>query len=104
MTQDAYQEIANLIDRRYEPQHVQTFLAGADPWVIYAEADILYINTVPPYPEQESEELGDEVIALLNTKTDRIENFEVLFFTSRLLRKEMFSLPVSADLRASAAA
>ena len=62
------------------------------------EADILYINTVPPYPEQESEELEDEIIARLNPKTRKIENFEVLFFTSRLLRKELFSLPVIADL------
>ena len=63
------------------------------------EADILYINTVPLYPEQESEELGDEIIARLNPKTGKVENFEVLFFTSRLLRRELFSLPVIADLR-----
>lgn len=62
------------------------------------EADILYINTVSPYPEQESEELQDEIIARLNPKTHKIENFEVLFFTSRLLRSELFSLPVIADL------
>lgn len=62
------------------------------------ESDILYINTVPPYAEQESEELEDEIIVRLNPKTGKAENFEVLFFTSRLLRKEMFSLPVSADL------
>jgi hypothetical protein len=30
------------------------------------EGDILYINKMPPYPEEESEELGDEVIARLN--------------------------------------
>lgn len=63
------------------------------------ESDILYINTVVPYAEQESEELGDEVIARLNPQTGKIENIEVLFFTSRLLRKELFSLPVTADLR-----
>jgi uncharacterized protein YuzE len=68
------------------------------------EADILYINTITPYPEQESEELGDEIIARLNPKTGKIENFEILFFTSRLLRREMFSLPVIADLRQSTAA
>ncbi len=62
-------------------------------------ADILYINTVIPYAEQESEELGDEIIARLNPDTRKIENIEVLFFTSRLLRKEWFSLPISADLR-----
>ena len=64
-----------------------------------SDADILYINTVPPYPEQESEELGDEIIARMNPKTGKIENFEVLFFTSRLLRRELFSLPVIADLK-----
>jgi len=63
------------------------------------EADILYINTVTPYAEQESEELGDEVIARLNPRTGKIENLEVLFFTSRLLRKSSFSLPVVAELQ-----
>jgi len=62
------------------------------------EADILYINTVPPYPEQESDELGDEIIARLNPKTSEIENLEVLFFTSRLLRKDVFSLPITANM------
>jgi uncharacterized protein YuzE len=68
------------------------------------EADILYINTVTPYPEQESEELADEIIARLNPKTGKVENLEVLFFTSRLLRRELFSLPVIADLRQTTAA
>lgn len=67
------------------------------------DADILYINTVPPYLEQESEELGDEIIARLNPITGKIENIEVLFFTSRLLRRELFSLPVIADLRQATA-
>ena len=62
------------------------------------EADILYINTRAPYPEQESEELDDEIIARLNPKTDEIENLEILFFSTRLLRKELFSLPISARL------
>ncbi len=68
------------------------------------ESDILYINTVTPYAEQESEELGDEIIARLNPKTGKVENLEVLFFTSRLLRRELFSLPVIADLRQAATA
>ncbi len=62
------------------------------------EADILYINTVAPYATQESEELGDEIVARLNPETGRIENLEVLFFTSRLLRQELFSVPVIAEL------
>lgn len=68
------------------------------------ESDILYINTVIPYAEQESDELGDEIIARLNPKTGKIENLEVLFFTSRLLRKELFSLPITADLQQAEAA
>jgi len=63
------------------------------------EADILYINTVTPYAEQESEEMADEIIARINPKTGKVENLEVLFFTSRLLRRELFSLPVIAELR-----
>ena len=63
------------------------------------EADILYINSVTPYAAQESEELGDEIVARLNPQTGKIENLEVLFFTSRLLRKEMFSLPIAVDMR-----
>ena len=63
------------------------------------QGDILYINKMPPYPEQESEELGDEVIARLNPKTGEIENLEVLFFSTRLLRSDLFELPVTADLR-----
>jgi uncharacterized protein YuzE len=65
------------------------------------EADILYINTVPPYAEQESDEMGDEIIARINPETGKIENLEVLFFTSRLLRKEILSLPIVADLQRS---
>mgnify|MGYP001059967599 CR=1 FL=1 len=65
------------------------------------EADILHIDKCPPYAAQESEELGDEVIARINPNTDEIENLEVLFFSTRLLRDELFDLPVAADLRMS---
>ncbi|MDP2857402.1 MAG: DUF2283 domain-containing protein [Bacillota bacterium] len=63
------------------------------------EADILYISKRPPYAEQESEELGDEVVARLSPVTGEIENLEVLFFSTRLLRSDLFELPVTADLR-----
>lgn len=61
-------------------------------------ADILHISSRPPYAEQESEELGDDVIARLNPKTGDVESLEVLFFSTRLLRSELFELPVTADL------
>jgi uncharacterized protein YuzE len=65
------------------------------------DVDILYINTCEPYPEQESEELDDEIIARFNPNTGEIENLEVLFFSTRLLRKELFQLPIAARLQLS---
>ncbi|OGL21012.1 MAG: DUF2283 domain-containing protein [Candidatus Rokubacteria bacterium RIFCSPLOWO2_12_FULL_71_19] len=63
------------------------------------EADILHIITSrPPYPEQETEELGDDVIARLNPETGDVESLEVLFFSTRLLGTDLFELPVTADL------
>ncbi|MDE0019501.1 MAG: DUF2283 domain-containing protein [Candidatus Poribacteria bacterium] len=65
------------------------------------DADILYVNTCAPYPEQESEELADEIIARFNPNTGDIENLEVLFFSTRLLREELFHLPIAARLQLS---
>ncbi|HEV2852738.1 MAG TPA: DUF2283 domain-containing protein [Thermoanaerobaculia bacterium] len=66
------------------------------------EADILYINKRPPYAEQESEELGDEIIARLNPKTREVETLEVLFFSTRLLRSNLFEVPVAAEMHLTA--
>ena len=63
------------------------------------EGDILHISKVRPYPEQESEELGDDVIARLNPRTGDIEDLELLFFSTRLLRKDILELPIKADLK-----
>jgi len=63
------------------------------------EADILHIDKCPPYTQQESEELPDEIVARLNPDTGEVENLEVLFFSTRLLRADLFELPVNADLR-----
>jgi uncharacterized protein YuzE len=63
------------------------------------EGDILHIDKCAPYAEQESQELGDDVVARLNPSTGEIENLEVMFFSTRLLRSDLFELPVTADLR-----
>ncbi len=63
------------------------------------DADILHIDKCPPYVEQESEELGDEIVARLNPDTGGVENLEVFFFSTRLLRSELFELPVKADIQ-----
>lgn len=62
-------------------------------------SDILYIDMCSPYTEQASEELGDDVIARLNPSTGEVENLEVLFFSTRLLRSDLIELPVTATLR-----
>ena len=70
------------------------------------DADILLIRKLPPYPEQESEEIADDVIARMNPTTGEVECLEVLFFSTRLLRGDLFELPLAADcntaIRASA--
>ena len=63
------------------------------------EADILYINKRTPYAEQQSEDLGDELVVRLNPDTHEIENMESLFFSTRLLRINLLELPVFAQLR-----
>jgi len=63
------------------------------------EADILHIDKCPPYAAQDSEEMKDEIVARLNPDTGEVENLEVLFFSTRLLRADLFELPVTADLR-----
>ena len=57
------------------------------------------IDTRLPYAEQETEKLGDEVLARLNPETNEVENLEVVFFSTRLLRSDLFELPITADLR-----
>lgn len=53
----------------------------------YDEAgDILYIDKVPPYPEQETDQLAYNVAARRNPRTGAVENLEILFFTRWLLK------------------
>lgn len=63
------------------------------------EGDILYIADKPAYAEQNSEELGEDVVARTNPASGAIEGLEVLFFSTRLLRAGSFSVPVTADMR-----
>ena len=61
------------------------------------EADILYVNRCEPYGAQESEEIGDDVVARLNPTTGEVENLEILFFSTRLLRSDLVELPLAAS-------
>jgi uncharacterized protein YuzE len=62
-------------------------------------ADTLYINKLPPYPEQEPAEIEYGVIARLNPTTGEIENLEILFFSKRISEKPLLELPLLADFR-----
>ncbi len=42
--------------------------------------DILYIANCSPYAEQDSDEIGNEIIARTNPISGAIEDLEVLFF------------------------
>jgi len=61
-----------------------------------AVGDILYVDTCPPYADQESEELDNEIIARLNPDSGAIENLEILFFSRR--SGESFPLPINTKL------
>ena len=63
------------------------------------EGDILYIDLCAPYAEQESEEIGDEIVARLNPESGVIENLEILFFSKRLMANESLELPIDMELR-----
>ena len=53
----------------------------------YDEAgDILYISKVPPYPEQDTDQLAYNVAARRKPHTGAVENLEVLFFARSLLK------------------
>jgi len=61
--------------------------------------DVLYVDKCSPYAEQESDEIGDEIIARFNPDSGAIENLEVLFFFKRLMKSETLELPIEIDLR-----
>ncbi len=60
--------------------------------------DILYINKVAPYAEQESQQLAYNIVARRNPRTGAIENLEVLFFTRWLLKGAQPDISGLSDL------
>lgn len=63
--------------------------------------DILYLETVKPYAEQETMHLGPDVLGRMNPTSGAVENIEILFFTKRATKNNGLALPVSADLQLS---
>ncbi|MEO8540854.1 MAG: DUF2283 domain-containing protein [bacterium] len=62
------------------------------------EGDILYLNAVVPYADQDSDEIADGVIARMNPETGQVENLEILFFSSRFENLDD-SLPLPVGLK-----
>ena len=56
--------------------------------------DILSIEICPPYPEQETEEIDDSVVAKFHPQTDLVESIEVLFLSAHVLGCDPFRLDV----------
>ncbi len=70
--------------------------------------DILFINKVAPYAQQETEQLAYNILARRNPRTRAIENIEILFFTRWLTRRgkpkvnrlsALFAEPQAATVR-----
>ena len=61
--------------------------------------DIMYVERCPPYADQESDEIGDEIVARFNPQSGEVESLEILFWSRRLEAGEDVSLPIEAHLR-----
>jgi uncharacterized protein YuzE len=61
--------------------------------------DILYADVCSPYADQESEEIGDEIVARLNPTSGETENLEILFFSKRWNQPFPLQLPIDAAFR-----
>ena len=61
--------------------------------------DIMYVEKCPPYAEQDSNEIGDEIVARFNPKTGEVEALEILFWSKRMEAGETVNLPIKGELR-----
>ena len=61
--------------------------------------DILYLERVKPYAEQESDEIGDGIIARFHPKTGDVESLEILWFSKRTADDDLLELPIVTEMR-----
>lgn len=61
--------------------------------------DILYIDTIEPYEEQELEHQKDDIVTRHNPETDEVEGIEISFFLERLKGANELKLDIAADFR-----
>lgn len=58
----------------------------------------LFLEVCAPYAKQDSNEIGESVVARFNLETGEMESVEILFFESWLKLEGEIRIPVSADL------
>jgi hypothetical protein len=62
------------------------------------------IDGVRPYPEQESDYLGeDDVVVSFNPDTGEVERLEILFFNTRMQKESRLELDLSPDAEIASA-
>ena len=61
--------------------------------------DFLFIDLCRPYAEQDSDEIGESLVARFNLETGEIETVEILFFFAWLRKESEIRIPVNAALR-----
>ena len=60
--------------------------------------DFLFIDVCHPYAEQDSNEIGESLVARFNLETGEIETVEILFFFAWLKKEGEIRIPISAAL------
>ena len=61
--------------------------------------DILFIDVCAPYAKQDSNEIGECIVARFNLETGEIETVEILFLFSWLKKEGEIRIPVTSELR-----
>jgi uncharacterized protein YuzE len=63
------------------------------------EADVLYLSKGNPYSEQDSQEIGDDIVARLNPKTREVEGITILNFSRRFTDIHAQAIPITAHMQ-----
>ncbi|MBI4785818.1 MAG: DUF2283 domain-containing protein [Chloroflexi bacterium] len=63
------------------------------------EADILYFSKGNPYAEQESQEIGNDLVVRLNPKTHEVEGLTILNFSGRFTDINAQPIPITAQMQ-----
>ncbi len=96
-------ELTQEREQHYRRAPPTIFVPEQPRGILIGKEDIPHIADCPPDPRyRESEERSLRVAGqdrcVVNRETGEIENIEVLFFSTRLLRSDLFELPVAAEL------